>query len=345
MELRLDEVAALVGGTLVVGDGDKRVSGVATLEQAGASDLSFFGVAKYRPQFDATRAGAVLVPPDVTSGPDGVALIRVENPSLALGLLAQKAAEAARAFEPGIDAGAHVAEGAQVDPAAGIRPGAVIEAGAVVGAGTEVRSGAVVGRGARVGRDCVIYQNVTIREGCVVGDRVILQPGAVIGADGFGYQYAEGRHQKIPQLGIVVLEDDVEIGANTCVDRARFGKTVVGQGTKIDNLVQIAHNVEIGKHCLLVSLSGVAGSTKLADHVTVAAQVGIAGHIEIASGVTLAGRTGVARSITEPGEYIGTPAKPVKEEVRIWRGLSKLHEMGQELRALRKEVEDLKARQ
>ena len=168
------------------------------------------------------------------------------------------------------------------------------------------------------------------------------QPGAVIGSDGFGYEYTEGKHQKVPQLGIVVLENDVEIGANACIDRARFGRTVVGEGSKIDNLVQVGHNVEIGKHCILVALSGVAGSAKLQDHVTIAAQAGINGHIEIASGVQLGGKSGAFQSITEPGAYMGSPAKPLKEEIRIWRELGKLQETRQEVRDLRKELDELK---
>jgi UDP-3-O-[3-hydroxymyristoyl] glucosamine N-acyltransferase len=342
VELRLDEVVALVGGTLLAGDGETRLSGVNTLQDAGSSDLSFFGVAKYRPQFDATKAGAVLVPPNVDSGPEGVALIQVENPSLALAVLAKKAAEMTRSIEPGIRPGAHVAQSAQVDSSAAIHPGAVIEADAVVGAGSEIRSGAVVGCGVRIGSDCLLYQNATVREGCVLGDRVILQPGAVIGSDGFGYEFSAGKHQKVPQLGIVVVEDDVEIGANSCVDRARFGKTVIGEGAKIDNLVQIAHNVEVGKHCLLVAMSAIAGSVKLGDFVTIGGQAGISGHIEIASGVQLAGQSGVHQSIKEPGAYLGVPAKPIKDAMRIWRGVAKLHETTREVKALRKELDELK---
>ncbi|MBM49248.1 MAG: UDP-3-O-(3-hydroxymyristoyl)glucosamine N-acyltransferase, partial [Roseibacillus sp.] len=198
------------------------------------------------------------------------------------------------------------------------------------------------GRDAIIGEDCIIHQNVTIRERCVLGDRVILQPGAVIGSDGFGYEFVDGRHHKVPQLGIVVLEDDVEVGANACVDRARFGRTVVGEGTKIDNLVQIGHNVQIGKNCIIVALSGVAGSSKLGDQVTLAAQVGINGHIEIADGVQLGGKSGAIQSIDEAGVYMGTPAKPFTDEVRQWRDVGKIREMRQSLKLLREEVERLK---
>lgn len=341
MELRLDEVVALVGGTLFAGDPSTRLNGVATLEEAGSSDLTFFGVAKYRKQFEETKAGAVLVTRDVTDGPEGVGLIQVDDPSLALAALAQKAVEVAQAFEPGVRPGAFVDSSAQVDETAAVQPGAVVEAGAIVGAGTEICAGAVIGKGAKIGANCRIYQNATVREGCILGDRVILQPGVVVGSDGFGYVFAGGRHQKVPQIGIVVVEDDVEIGANSCIDRARFGKTIIGEGTKIDNLVQIAHNVQIGKHCVVVALSGVAGSSKLNDHVTLGAQVGINGHIEIAEGVRVAGQSGVQKSITEPGDYFGLPAKPLKEEIRIWRSLSKLPEVTKQVKQLRKDVDEL----
>ncbi len=342
MELRVADVVALVGGTLVAGDDSAILNGVATLEQAGPSDLSFFGVPKYEAQFHATRAGAVFITPEVASGPEGVALIQVENPSHALAVLAAKTAELTRDFRPGIRSGAHVSEQALIDPGAAVHPGAVVEADAIVGAGSEVCAGAVIGRGAKIGADCILYQNSTVREGCILGDRVILQPGAVIGSDGFGYEFEGGKHVKVPQLGIVVLEDDVEVGSNACVDRARIGETVVGEGSKIDNLVQVAHNVQIGKHCILVALSGVAGSTKLHDHVTVAAQVGIAGHIEIASGVQLGGQAGVSKSISEPGAYLGTPAKPFKEELRLWREWGRLAATREEVKALRREVDGLK---
>ncbi len=342
MEFRIAEVVDLVGGTLVSGREDHLLSGVRTLEEAGDSDLSFFSHPKYRSQFETTRAGAVLVGPEIGVGPRGVALIQVDNPSHALAMLATKVEELSRAFVSGVRVGAHVGANADVDPGAAVHAGAVIDDGATIGRGSEICAGAVIGRDAIIGEDCIIHQNVTIRERCVLGDRVILQPGAVIGSDGFGYEFVDGRHHKVPQLGIVVLEDDVEVGANACVDRARFGRTVVGEGTKIDNLVQIGHNVQIGKNCIIVALSGVAGSSKLGDQVTLAAQVGINGHIEIADGVQLGGKSGAIQSIDEAGVYMGTPAKPFTDEVRQWRDVGKIREMRQSLKLLREEVERLK---
>ena len=342
MEFRIAEVVELVEGTLVAGQQDRVLSGVRTLNEAEKDDLSFFSNPKYRSQFDATRAGAVLVTPDIQSGPPEVALIQVDNPSHALAALLGKVEVLNRSFTPGVRKGAHVAECAEVSSEAAVHAGAVIEDGATIGRGSEIRSGAVIGRDVLIGEDCIIHQNVSVREGCILGDRVILQPGAVIGSDGFGYEFVNGRHHKVPQLGIVVLESDVEVGANACVDRARFGRTVVGEGTKIDNLVQVGHNVEIGKNCIIVALSGVAGSSKLGENVTLAAQVGVNGHIEIADGVQLGGKSGAMQSIDDPGVYMGTPAKPFKEEVRQWRDLTKLREMRRTLKVLRDEVDRLK---
>ena len=342
MEFRIAEVVELVEGTLVAGQQDRVLSGVRTLNEAEKDDLSFFSNPKYRSQFDATRAGAVLVTPDIQSGPPEVALIQVDNPSHALAALLGKVEELNRSFTPGVRKGAHVAECAEVSSEAAVHAGAVIEDGVTIGRGSEIRPGAVISRDVVIGEDCIIHQNVSVREGCILGDRVILQPGAVIGSDGFGYEFVNGRHHKVPQLGIVVLESDVEVGANACVDRARFGRTVVGEGTKIDNLVQVGHNVEIGKNCIIVALSGVAGSSKLGENVTLAAQVGINGHIEIADGVQLGGKSGAMQSIDEPGVYMGTPAKPFKEEVRQWRDLTKLREMRRTLKVLRDEVDRLK---
>ena len=342
MEFQIAEVVELVEGTLVAGQQDRVLSGVRTLNEAEKDDLSFFSNPKYRSQFDATRAGAVLVTPDIQSGPPEVALIQVDNPSHALAALLGKVEELNRSFTPGVRKGAHVAECAEVSSEAAVHAGAVIEDGVTIGRGSEIRPGAVISRDVVIGEDCIIHQNVSVREGCILGDRVILQPGAVIGSDGFGYEFVNGRHHKVPQLGIVVLESDVEVGANACVDRARFGRTVVGEGTKIDNLVQVGHNVEIGKNCIIVALSGVAGSSKLGENVTLAAQVGVNGHIEIADGVQLGGKSGAMQSIDEPGVYMGTPAKPFKEEVRQWRDLTKLREMRRTLKVLRDEVDRLK---
>ncbi|WP_297084540.1 UDP-3-O-(3-hydroxymyristoyl)glucosamine N-acyltransferase [uncultured Demequina sp.] len=249
MALTLSELARLVDGDIVRGELSHVIEGIAALDEATSADVSFLGNEKYRAQYLATRAGAVIVPRGVEEGPEGVALVAVENPSFAFGRAVKHFTEAlARRFEPGVHERAVVDPAAVLDPArVRVDAGAVVMAGASVGDGSEIGPNAVVGEGVRIGRDCRIHANVSIRERCEIGDRVILQPGAVIGSDGFGYETVKGRHEKIDQIGIVVLEDDVEIGANTTVDRARFGRTVISEGTKVDNLVQIGHNVRIGR--------------------------------------------------------------------------------------------------
>ncbi|MDP0490728.1 MAG: UDP-3-O-(3-hydroxymyristoyl)glucosamine N-acyltransferase [Verrucomicrobiota bacterium JB023] len=337
MEISVSQIVDIVSGRLVRGDGNRVLNGMASLDEAATGDLSFLGNERYLQSFLKTQAGAVLAPAGAPE-PDGdVAVIEVENPSLAFSQVLE-ASLPKRPFEAGIHPRAFVDESACVDGAM-IRAGAVVEAGAIVGAGTEVGPNVVIERGARVGSDCLLHGNSSIRENCILGDRVVLQPGAVIGSEGYGYEFVDGRHRPIPQMGIVVLEDDVEVGANTTIDRARFGKTVIGEGTKIDNLVQIAHNVTTGKHCLIVAQTGIAGSSSLGNYVTLAAQCGVAGHLKIADQAVLASRSGVAKSIPEKGVYWGAPAVPIREEQRRLVHSSKLAAMAAELKALRKKVE------
>jgi UDP-3-O-[3-hydroxymyristoyl] glucosamine N-acyltransferase len=216
-----------------------------------------------------------------------------------------------------------------------------------VGPRTTLHPGAQIGENVTIGADCTVYSNVVVREGCVVGDRCILQPGAVIGSDGFGFAFdAQGegsgpRHYKVPQSGNVVLEDDVEIGANTCVDRAALGSTVIGRGTKVDNLVQIAHNVQIGALSIIVSQVGIAGSTKLGMGVVLGGQVGVVGHIEIADGAKIAAQSGILRDV-DPGDVLmGSPARSHAEFMRIHAALAKLPEMVKRMRDLERQLEKL----
>ncbi len=312
---------------------------MASLDEAGAGDVSFLGNEKYHGQFLATRAGAVLVPRGVNDGPEATALIGVDNPSLAFAAVVRHFAAAAAEFVPGVHPGAFVDPSASLDPAkTRVHPGAVVLAGATVGDGTEIGPNAVIGEGAVIGGDCRIMANVTIRERCIIGDRVILQPGAVIGSDGYGYELSGGRHVKIDQIGIVEIGNDVEIGANSTIDRARFGKTIIGEGTKIDNLVQIAHNVVIGKHCLIVSQSGIAGSSKLGDYVTVAAQAGVAGHVTVGPKSVLAARAGVAASLAGGEVYSGKPAMPIRQEMKIQAHVRRLPKLVERVKALEEKL-------
>ncbi len=338
MALTLSELARLVDGDIVRGELDLLVDGIASLDEAGPSELSFLGNEKYRAQYLATRAAAVIVPRGVTEGPESSALIAADNPSFAFGLAVKHfVASLARTFTPGIHPRASVDESARLDPAkVRVHAGAVVMAGAEIGDGSEIGPNSVVGENARIGRDCLLHAHVTVRERCTLGDRVTLQPGAVIGSDGYGYEVVEGRHVKIDQVGIVEIQNDVEIGANTTIDRARFGRTVIGEGSKIDNLVQIAHNVQLGKHCLLVSQSGVAGSARTGDYVVVAAQAGVGGHVKIGAKSVLAGRAGATADLEGGQTYSGMPARPFMEEQRSRAMVRQLPKLAERVKALEK---------
>lgn len=338
--MTLSELARLVDGDVVRGELSVSYGGIASLDEATADDISFLGNEKYFPDFQATSAGVVIVPRGVADGPDGVALVAADNPSFAFGKAVEHFTRALRrVFKPGIDPGATLAEGIACDPAkVRIHAGAVVMAGAEIGEGCEIGPNAVIGEDVRIGRDCVVHANVTVRERCVLGERVILQPGAVIGSDGYGYEQVDGRHVKIDQIGIVELGDDVEVGANTTIDRARFGRTVIGAGTKIDNLVQIAHNVQLGEHNLIVSQSGVAGSSRTGKYVILAAQAGIAGHLRIGDGAVLAGRAGVGSNLEGGRKYGGIPAQPLMAEQKQRAAVRKLPELLKRVKELEKRL-------
>ena len=317
-------------------------SGISSLDEAGPDDISFLGNPRYESQLGDTGAGVVLVPEGDWSVPEGCALIQVENPSAAFSKIIDHFQAAAHHFETGISSGAHVADDVEIDPAkVMVGAGVVIESGARIGDRTIIGSGCGIGRNSVVGEDCLLHSNVTVREECILGNRVILQPGVIVGSDGYGFELVDGRHQKVPQVGIVELEDDVEIGANSCIDRARFGRTLIGEGTKIDNLVQIAHNVKVGKHSLIVAQSGIAGSTKIGNYVTVAAQAGVVGHIEIGDQVVLATRAAAMKSLTKPGVYMGSPARPMAVEQKKMAAMPRVPKLLAEVRELKKKLEEL----
>ena len=340
--LTLSELARWVDGDIVRGGLDLSLTGMAALDAAGPHDVSFLGNEKYHGQFLQTRAAAVIVSRGVTDGPQGTALIAVDNPSLAFAVVVRHFAEATRQFAPGIHPRAFVDPSAVLDPAkVRVQAGAVVLAGAVVGDGSDLGPNSVVSEDAVIGKDCRIMANASIRERCVLGDRVILQPGAVIGSDGYGYEFHDGRHVKIDQVGIVEIGDDVEIGANTTIDRARFGKTLIGEGSKIDNLVQIGHNCVIGKHCLIISQTGISGSSQLGDYVTAAGQVGIAGHVTIGSKAVLSGRTGVTASLPGGEVYAGKPALPIREEMKLQALVRRLPKLVARVKALEEALQEV----
>ena len=333
--LTLSELAQWVDGDIIRGGLDSSYTGMAALDMAGPQDVSFLGNEKYRAQFLSTEAAAVIVQRGETGGPAGTALIAVENPTLAFSTVVRHFAEITRQFTPGIHPHASVDPTAALDPLrVRIHAGAVVMAGARIGDGTEIGPNSVIGEQATIGRDCHIMSNVTVRERCILGDRVFLQPGAVIGSDGYGYELSGGRHVKIDQVGILELGDDVEIGPNSTIHRARFGKTFIGEGTKIDNLVQIGHNVLMGNHCLIVSQCGISGSTRIGNYVTMAGQAGTAGHVSIGDKATLTGRTGVTTDLPGGEVYSGFPAKPFREEMKLRATVRRLPKLIERVKAL-----------
>ncbi|MDG1357999.1 MAG: UDP-3-O-(3-hydroxymyristoyl)glucosamine N-acyltransferase [Akkermansiaceae bacterium] len=349
MKLTLQELADLTGGKIVRSGAISEFAGMGALDEAEQLDVSFLGNEKYHQDYLETEAGVVLIPLGIASGAcpcDSVALVEVENPSLAFAQVVKHFVTTTRDFIPGVAVGAIVADDATLDISkVCIKAGAIVESGAVIGDGSEVGAGSVVGAGVQVGKDCLIHANATIREQCILGDRVILQPGCVIGSDGYGYELIDGKHVKVDQVGIVVLENDVEIGANTTIDRARFGKTVIGEGSKIDNLVQIAHNVRIGKHCLVVAQSGMAGSSTLGNYVTLAAQAGVGGHIKIHDRAVLTAQTGALKDLKGDMVYKGMPARPLREEQKKLAHIARLPKLAQEVKNLRARLDQLESGQ
>ena len=327
---RVREIAAWTGATPSgEADFDRQISDVADLKTASAEDLSYFGGPEHAEAASASACGACLTTESlVHQAPANAVLIIVDDPQAAFALAA--GAFYPTQFAPIVDA-VRTSSGAFVDASAKIGDAAVIEAGAIVGPGAEIggRSrigpGAVVGPGVLVGEDCTIGANVTLNA-CLIGSNVVIHPGVCIGQDGFGFVFdsVAGRHRKMPQLGRVVIEDDVEIGANTTIDRGTLKDTVIGAGSRIDNQVQIGHNVVLGKRCIVVSQVGLSGSCTIGDDVVLAGQVGLADHVTIGPGAQIAAKSGVMRDVA-PGEAVmGYPAKPIR---KFWREIAALQRL------------------
>jgi UDP-3-O-[3-hydroxymyristoyl] glucosamine N-acyltransferase len=341
-----EALAELVGGKLVSGDPSLVVTGLNSLADAQAGEVSFLGNPRYAAQLGTTAATAVLVGADHAQPLPGKALILVENPTLAFSAVIRFFGSRPQEHPPGIHPTAHVAASAKLDPAkVSVGPNAVVQENAVIGDGSVIQAGAFIGYSVRLGKDCIIHPNASVLDHCVLGDRVVLHSASVVGSDGFGYEFAGGKHVKVEQLGNVQIDDDVEIGSCTSIDRARFGKTHIGAGTKIDNQVQIAHNVVTGKHCVLVSQVGISGSTHLGDYVVMGGQSGAAGHLRIASQTTLLGRSGAIKDITEPGQHwTGFPARPLGEGRRLMAYPAMVPGLQQRVKSLEAKLAELEAK-
>jgi UDP-3-O-[3-hydroxymyristoyl] glucosamine N-acyltransferase len=329
--LTLRQIADRLGGE-IAGAADTALAGVASIEDAGPEHLTFLAHPRFRAKLAATRAGAVIVGDkdrDATQLPRIVAANPYAYYARAVALF-----HPARPVTPGIHPGAAVDPAARVAASAHVGPFAVVEAGARVGERASIGAGSFVGEGASIGDDTVLHARVAVYAGCVVGARCILHAGAVIGADGFGMAPDEGRWVKIPQVGRAVLGDDVEVGANTAIDRGALGDTVIEEGVKLDNLIQVAHNCRIGAHTVVAGCVGIAGSTTIGRHCLIGGGAGFVGHLSVCDGVTVSGMTLVTKSITEPGVYTsGSPFMPHAEWLRNAAHLRHLDRIARAARA------------
>ncbi len=334
MRMTVNEVAGRLEGE-VVGDGSLELTGVAQASSAKPGDLTFAENETFFRTAEESQASAILVPQGFSSA--SKTLIRVKDPRIAMARLLPIVAPAEE-FEAGVQPGAVVHPTAQVDPTAHIGPHSVVGPHAKVGARSVLMGGNHLGRGAVIGADVKLFPNVVVYAGCEVGDRVIIHASTVIGSDGYGYVFDAGRHRKVPQIGNVVIHADVEIGSNASIDRAALGSTVIGQGTKIDNLVHVAHNVTVGRHCLIMGQVGFAGSTRLGDYCVIASQSGIAGHLTLGNQATVGAKSGVMRDIPDKGTVLGIPAMPDKQTKRQWIAVQQLPDMVRRLRELERKL-------
>jgi UDP-3-O-[3-hydroxymyristoyl] glucosamine N-acyltransferase len=326
--MTLRELAGAIGAELAGGEPGTVVSAVNTLEDAGPGQVTFLSNAKYVPLLETTRASAVIVARGVRS--DRVALLRTGDPYFAFREAVVKL------------------HGFRRHPHQGIHPAAHVDPTATVGEGTVLYPGVYVGPRAKIGRDCILYPNVVVYDDCVIGDRVILHAGTSVGQDGFGHATRKGpdgvvAHYKIPQTGNVVVEDDVEIGANSAIDRATLGSTVIGRGTKMGNLISIGHGARVGPHGLMVGLLGIAGSTKVGHHVTLAGQVGVAGHLDVGDNVVVGAQSGIINDVPDGTTVVGSPALPATKARRVYAVFTQLPELLDRVRKLEQQVEELSA--
>ena len=338
MEATLAQLAELVGGDLH-GDGNLILRGAAPLCDARDGHITMLDRADREACLERCQASAILAPTDLT--PNGRPLIRVDNVHGAFATIVSHFRPRRTVGSRGISSEAFVSPTAMVGADVDIHPRAVIGDDAVIGDRVTIHSGVKVQAGCRIGNDVTIYPNAVLYEDSVVGDRCIIHAGVVLGADGFGYDSSTGIHKLSSQLGNVVLEADVEIGANSTVDRGTYGATLIGEGTKIDNLVQVAHNCRIGRHNMLCAQVGIAGSTTTGDYVVMAGQVGVKDHVQIGTGAVLGAMAGVIGDIPPQTQYVGVPATPVREQAIKQAALAKLPEMRKQMRRLEKTVEKL----
>ena len=341
MKRTLNDIAVLLDGE-IVGDGNTVVTGICGIKEAKAGDITFVANSRYLSLMNHTKASAIITSKDVKSAPKPI--IRTENPSMAFAKMVSLMAPNEAKTPKGIHPTAVIGEKVKIGRNVAIQPYVVIEDNVEIEDNTILFAGVYVGHHTKIGKDCSVYPYVIIRERVSIGDRVIIHGGTVIGSDGFGFSTVKGVHHRIPQIGSVIIEDDVEIGANVTIDRARFDKTLVKKGTKIDNLVQIAHNVVVGEHSIIVAQSGISGSTTIGNNVTIAGQSGVIGHVVVGDNTVIAAKAGVTKSIPSGHCVSGYPAKPHSVAKRINACVQGLPELYKKIKNMEEEIEKLKAK-
>jgi UDP-3-O-[3-hydroxymyristoyl] glucosamine N-acyltransferase len=339
VKFTLEQINERIGGK-IEGDGAIEITSVGSITDAGVGQITFLANPCYIRNLSTSTASAIIIAPDIKPPKDKNLIIH-ENPSIAFMKAMELFCPAPRPVPHGIDKSASVDPGSEIDPAASIQAMAYVGPGTKIGAGTVVSPLSYIGEGCTLGQNCLIYPNVTILDGSQIGDNVIIHSSSVIGSDGYGYITVDDRHTKIPQNGIVVIEDDVEIGSNVSIDRARFDKTIIKQGVKIDNLVQIAHNVTIEKNCLVVAQCGISGSTEVGEASILAGQAGIGGHLKIGHHSVITAQSGLGKSIEPKSMFSGSPARPFQQEQRAKASVYKLPDLIKTVRALEKKVKEL----
>jgi len=337
--VKLTELASLLNGE-IFGNHDTEITGVSGIHEAKEGDITFIASKKYLKDIGDSRASCIIVKEAVADL--NKTQLRVSNPHLAFAKLLEHFY--IKPIKPtGISRDAIVSDKAKIADDVSIFPFSYIADGASIGKNTIIHPYVHIGENTSVGEKCILYPNVTVREGIKIGDRVIIHSGSVIGSDGFGYVFEDGRYHKIPQIGGIIIEDDVEIGSNVSVDRATTGNTIIGKGTKIDNLTQVAHNVKIGSNSIIVSQVGIAGSSEIGDYVTLGGQVGVADHTKIESGTMIGAKSGVVGHVTK-GVYSGTVAIPHRDWLKAQALFAKLPELNKRIRYLEEKINELERR-
>ncbi len=341
MTKTLKDIAKFINGELV-GDGSVAINGINAIDTAGDGELSFILGPKYEECINKTGASGVIVPKTL-KGDYNKPVIKVDNPSATFSRIIELILPGRIPQPKGVHPSAIISKTAAIGKNAAIGPYVIVEEGASIGDNTIVYALSYIGKNTKVGKNCVIYPNVTLREEIIVGNDVIIHPGTVIGSDGFGYDtQKDGTHAKIPQLGVVVIEDSVEIGSCVTIDRARFSKTVIGKGTKIDNLVQIAHNVIIGPNCIIAAQTGISGSTQVGRNVMFGGQVGVADHLKIGDFVIAGAKTGISKSFPVANTVLfGYPARPIEKARELIASVGLLPKLYERVKALEKKIKEL----